>query len=433
MRPYEVRRYDPAMHPTASVVPLIKRVPPGVWTVLAWCAGMSFTFLTRFRLPGEAQADTYLSVLFLRWDGLTCLGLATVLVLRGAWMLTRRPLAAMTWILIAMPIATMTLSVGAIQPEQFLTADVALYFVAASRPRGTGSSALTLSLGTVLAHLVVRLLCGWDVSTSGALSVLLVTVIAWLLGDSARRTRAETEQLTRTTARQAVAEERLRIAREMHDQVAHSIGIVALQAGAARRVIDTQPERARAALGEIELAGRETLAGLRRMLGALRTAERGDPDGRSGQGRPGPADPAEGSGLGLADVDRLVAAAGAVGVEVRLWRSGTDRALPAETGLAAYRIVQEAVTNVVKHAGTDACDVRLDITSDGIAVEVTDTGRGPAKAAAGSGFGLLGMRERVALLNGSFTAGPRPGGGFRIAADLPVPAAHRLVARAEAG
>lgn len=164
----------------------------------------------------------------------------------------------------------------------------------------------------------------------------------------------------------AVTDERLRIARELHDMVAHSIGVIALQAGAARRVIDTQPERARDVPGEIEAAGRKTLSGLRRMLGALRSPE--------------PALPPSGSqppGLGLADVDRLAATTTQAGVRVDVRRAGERRPLPREIDVAAYRIIQEAVTNVVRHAGTTSCRVSIDYRDDG---------RG---GGAGGGYGLI--------------------------------------------
>jgi signal transduction histidine kinase len=192
--------------------------------------------------------------------------------------------------------------------------------------------------------------------------------------------------------------------------VAHSTGIIALQAGAARRVIDTQPSRARDALGEIENASREVLAGLRRTLGVLR--ER-DPD-----------HPAGGTPPGLADVDRLAAATAAAGVRVDVRWLGQRRSLPQEISLAAYRVIQEAVTNVVRHADTRACEVTVDCRKAELSVEVVDAGRGHGTTTE-PGYGLLGMRERVSLLHGEFSAAPRPEGGFRVTARLPVPAAVR--------
>ncbi|MFD0430890.1 sensor histidine kinase [Streptomyces zhihengii] len=253
-----------------------------MWTVLAWCAGLVFTFLIRVRLPGEDAPPVLAGVLFYRWDGITQLVLATALTVAGARWLDRSPLGGLGLLLGASVIATMPLSVGEIPLAQFLAVDVALYTVAASRPRRTGAVAVALALGVLAGYLAFRWLAGWTTGTSAELAVALTAVVAWLTGDSAHRSRLHSEELRARSTAQAVSDERLRIARELHDMVAHSIGIVALQAGAARRVIDTQPERAREALGEVEATSRETLAGLRRMLGALREADRGGDPAREG-------------------------------------------------------------------------------------------------------------------------------------------------------
>jgi signal transduction histidine kinase len=197
-----------------------------------------------------------------------------------------------------------------------------------------------------------------------------------------------------------VTAERLRIARELHDMVAHSIGIIAIQSGAARRVMDTQPDKARDALAAIETTSQETLAGLRHMLGALRQA---------------------GATAGLAGVERLATTAAEAGVQVDVRWSGRRRPLPPEIDVSAFRIIQEAVTNVVRHAGTPRCSVAVEFREKELAVEVLDDGRGAAAdgPAEGAGYGLVGMRERISLLRGDFSAGPRPEGGFRVAARIP--------------
>lgn len=310
-------------------------------------------------------------------------------------------------------------------------------------------------------YLAVRLLAGWSAGTTSGLAVALTALVAWLLGRSEGQAREYAEQSRAQVAEQAVTAERLRIAREMHDTVAHSIGIVALQAGAARRVIDTQPEGARQALAEIETASRETLAGLRRMLGALRTADQADATfadrteeafrtetavetamdtaarGESALGtgtaggrateQPGPARP---RGLpempGLAALDRLAEATGAAGVRVAVRRVGAPLPLPPDIDLSAFRLVQESVTNVVRHSGADACTVTVDQRDpEAVALTVEDPGPAPGRErerpGGGTGYGLVGMRERVGLLHGEFAAGPRPGGGFRVTARLPLP------------
>ncbi len=257
----------------------------------------------------------------------------------------------------------------------------------------------------------------------------MTAVIAWLVGHSVRQAREHAATLIATTTAQAVADERLRISRELHDTVAHSIGVIALQAGAARRVIDTQPGRAGQALGDIEQVGRETLSGLRHMLGVLRHVEQGHVEqgqggqGRGGQGRGGQGQ-APDSAPGLSDLDRLVATTTDAGVHVEVRRLGERRPLPPEIDVSAYRIIQEAITNVVRHAGTSRCRVSIEYRDDELAVEVLDGGRGPRRRAEG-GYGLVGMRERANLLRGSFSAGPRAEGGFRVAARLPLTAEAR--------
>jgi signal transduction histidine kinase len=243
--------------------------------------------------------------------------------------------------------------------------------------------------------------------------VPLVMIIAWLIGNSIRQARGRTELVRAQAAAQTVMAERLRIARELHDIVAHSIGIIAIQAGSGRSVFDASPAEARDALATIEATSRETLSGLRRMMTGLRRAE---PGSGPGQAPLGPAP-------GLADIERLAAMTLDAGVQVEVEWLGSREPLPADIDLSAFRIIQEAVTNVVRHAGTDRCLVWIDQQDGQLSIEVTDSGRGGS--AAGTGYGITGMRERAALLGGDFSAGPRPSGGFRVAARLPVPAPAR--------
>jgi signal transduction histidine kinase len=249
------------------------------------------------------------------------------------------------------------------------------------------------------------------------IAVPLAMIIAWLIGNSIRQAQARAELVRAQTAAQGALAERLRIARELHDSVAHSVGIIAIQAGSGRRVFDASPAEARDALAAIEATSRETLSGLRRMMTGLRRAEPGSGPGQA------PLDPAP----GLADIDRLAAMTLEAGVQVEVEWLGSREPLPADIDLSAFRIIQEAVTNVVRHAGTDRCLVWIDQQDGYLSIEVTDSGRGgPATGpAAGTGYGITGMRERAALLGGDFSAGPRPGGGFRVAARLPVPALAR--------
>ena len=344
-------------------------------------------------------------------------------VVVSAGLLRRWPLLALA-VLVAIPATASTmdamrLGLGLLVLF-YAAAGIEVCFIAATRSRRT-SLVATLMVFGVPAVFVAE---GLEMPVQLNVVVLLTTVIAWLAGHSVRQAALQAEARRTQAQAQAAVTERLRIARELHDMVAHSIGIIAIQAGVGRRVIDTQPAEARNALTAIEATSRETLAGLRQMLGVLRRAEPGSP-GRPGAGH-GPLEPAP----GLADLGRLAATTADAGVRVELRWLGPRRPLPADIDLSAFRIIQEAVTNVVRHAGTGHCRVTVDCRDSELGIEVTDDGRGGAAPAGepgegGGGFGIDGMRERACLLGGELTAGPRAGGGFRVAARLPVPAAAR--------
>jgi signal transduction histidine kinase len=204
-------------------------------------------------------------------------------------------------------------------------------------------------------------------------------------------------------AHDAVMAERSRIARELHDAVAHSMSVMVVQAGAARTVIDRDPEAAKAAIARIEETGRDGLTEMRRLIGVL-TAP-----GTEADLSPQP---------GLAQFEALLETVRGAGVPVEVVTRGQPRQLPPSADLIAYRVVQEALTNVVRHAGGAHARVLLDWSHDALAIEVADDGRGGAADAAG-GHGLIGMRERVALYGGSLETGARPGGGFSVRVRLP--------------
>ena len=252
----------------------------------------------------------------------------------------------------------------------------------------------------------------------------LILGAAWLLGHFVGVRHAYTDQLERTAeleraraeaARRAVAEERLRLARELHDVVAHSISVIAVQSGVGAHVAASQPEEAAKALAAIEATSRAALIELRRLLGVLR--QEGEPQGSLA---PVP---------GLADLDALLTEVAKAGLAVRLRVEGTPWQLPAGVDLSAYRIVQEALTNVVKHAGEARAQVTICYSDQDVTIEVTDDGLG-VTAPAGDGrvrvgHGLIGMRERVQVFGGDLQTGPRPGGGFRVAARLPLAGERR--------
>jgi signal transduction histidine kinase len=282
---------------------------------------------------------------------------------------------------------------------------IAICYIAATRTLRVSATGLAV----VGAGLLIPGPGGLDLAQLRG-GVAVVTVIAWLIGHSIRQAQAHAELRRAQAAAQTVMAERLQIARELHDMVAHSIGIIAIQAGAGHRVFDASPDQARDALAAIEATSRETLSGLRRMMTGLRRAEPG----------PGPGQAPLGPAPGLADIEQLAAMTLETGVQVDVDWHGSQEPLPADIDLSAFRIIQEAVTNVVRHAGTSQCRVLIDQQDGQLSIEVTDSGRGGS--AAGTGYGISGMRERAALLGGDFSAGPRPGGGFRVTARLPLPA-----------
>jgi signal transduction histidine kinase len=395
-------------------LPLLRRLPPGAWIAVTWCALTIYPVIEYVALP-QHNSVTY----SYPRNGLdspraqALMAAATVLALAGCVLVRRRPLSAFVLLVAATVGTTLAWRQTEIPPTQVLPLAVALGFITALHPRRTSLIAAALALGTLACYLSLRVLLWPAGGYPPEPFTALMLVTGWLVGNSVHQARGHADQMRAQATSQAVTEERLRIARELHDMVAHSTGIIALQAGAARRVIDTQPSRAREALGEIENASREVLGGLRRTLGALR----GSDPGTAGL-MPTAAMP------GMADVDRLAEATAAAGVRVEVRWLGQRRPLPQEISLSAYRIIQEAVTNVVRHADTHACQVTVDCRADELSIEVIDAGRGRGTTT-DPGYGLLGMRERVSLLHGEFSASPRPGGGFRVAARLPVPSAVR--------
>jgi signal transduction histidine kinase len=208
-------------------------------------------------------------------------------------------------------------------------------------------------------------------------------------------------------ARRRLDEERLRIARELHDVVAHTMATINVQAGVAAHVLPTRPEAAAESLQAIKTASKEGLRELRAILNVLRQADDADPT------QPAP---------GTAQLDALIAGARRAGLDTTLTVTGEPFPLPAAVDLAAYRIVQESLTNAIRHAGPATAAVSLTYQEDELRIDVTDTGPGPkVSAAAGqAGHGLAGMRERAAAVGGIVETGPGPRGGFRVAAWLPV-------------
>jgi signal transduction histidine kinase len=335
-----------------------------------------------------------------------------------------------------------------------------LYLVAATRSRRAALAALAASLALLTVQGVILSLTGRG--AGNAVGAGLILIICWMIGYSVGQRRSYAARLQQQAMGNAITAERLRIARELHDVVAHSMTVVAVQAGFGEYVFDRQPGEARAALAAIQTVTSEALADMQRMLGALRQAG----GGIAADAAPGPAAGTAGPPIqapataplapapGLAGLDRLVAGTAGAGVRVEVLRTGPARAIPAGIDLSAFRIVQEALTNVVKHSGADRCLVRIAYGAGQLFIEITDPGQrpvpapaagapaaamagAPARAAAGpggtgaraglapGGHGIAGMRERVSLCGGEFAAGPLPGRGFRVAARFPLPGGAR--------
>jgi signal transduction histidine kinase len=314
------------------------------------------------------------------------------------------------------------LAIGALfLPPEFLgpAIPVAVYSVAAYGSRWVALAGLAAA---ELGLAAVQLIQGRFGEPAAWVQFALIIGAAWLLGYfvgdrhvyAARleERTAELEQAREELARRAVAEERLRLARELHDVVAHSMSVIAVQSGVGAHVAESRPEEVGKALSAIEATSRATLEELRRLLGVLR--QDSEPQASLA---PVP---------GLADLEGLLGEVAKAGLAVRLQVEGTPSPLPAGVDLSAYRIVQEALTNVVKHAGPAQAQVTIGYRDRDVTVEVTDDGRGAAAPTGdgrgGTGHGLVGMRERVAAFGGDLETGPRPGGGFRVAARLPLAA-----------
>ncbi len=317
----------------------------------------------------------------------------------------RFPLAVLAVVLFA-SIATQFL-IGVLPP--FALA-LAIYTVAAHTERRVSLWAGALTLLALPLILIQR--AGFNTGESLVHLVIFVAA-AWILGDNLRTKRAYYRELEERAdrlerereenVRRAAAEEQERIARELHDVIAHSVSVMVVQAAAARDVFELQPERAREALRSIEESGRSALTELRRLLGIVRTSERGRLE-------PQP---------GLATLEELIEQVRATGLEVELELDGELGELPSGVDLSAYRIVQEALTNTLKHAQATHARVRLGRREQELTIEVADDGAGRVEESA-NGQGLIGMRERVALLGGVLEAGPGKSGGFAVKARFPL-------------
>jgi signal transduction histidine kinase len=346
------------------------------------------------------------------------------LALCTAVALRRRAPAMMLGLVVACGIAQLALNVRI----NIVDFSMLLIVYTAACTAGRRTSRLALA-AAICAPSLATLRWPGEHESSGeaAVSTVFVTipfVLAWVLGDSIRTRRAYYAQLEERASRLekereaqskvAVAAERARIARELHDVVAHNVSVMVVQADGAAYVLDASPDQARQALETISGTGRQALAEMRRLLGVLRTGEPGEASDYVPQ-------------PDVEQIDELVEQARGSGLPVDFKVVGSPRQLPSGVELTAYRIVQEALTNTRKHGGPDVgASVRITYFDDGLGLLVEDDGRGAQRelyedgGADGSGHGLIGMRERVGMVGGTLDAGPRPGGGFRISALLPL-------------
>ncbi|MEU9785844.1 sensor histidine kinase [Streptomyces phaeochromogenes] len=387
-----------------------------------WVDGFWAVFLLGISVVGgtanQEAAGTDLPAVVIPVTLLLCLVIA----------LRRRLPEKMLLLAVAVGVAQLALDVSVVPADFALL--VITYTVASNGTRWASRLALTAGLfAAPLSQL------RWpDENTSGAGHVAIVVfqmvpfALAWVLGDSLRTRRAYFAQLEERAARLekereaqakvAVAAERARIARELHDVVAHNVSVMVVQADGAAYVLDSAPDQAKKALETISGTGRQALAEMRRLLGVLRTGEHQE----SGEYVPQP---------DVEQLDDLVEQCRSSGLPVDFKIEGTPRPLPSGVELTAYRIVQEALTNTRKHGGPNTgASVRLVYFDDGLGLLVEDDGKGAPHelyeegGADGRGHGLIGMRERVGMVGGTLDAGPRPGGGFRISALLPLKPAH---------
>jgi signal transduction histidine kinase len=341
-------------------------------------------------------------------------------VVAPVWVRRRNPLLALS-----VGCFGILLHIGSDWPEGSLPLSVMLltYTVAA----WSSQRRAAVGIGVVYATLILLGITDTPgLDTLGVVGNMAVFTVAWAFGialrarretlESRLREAEERANVERQSTARVLAEERLRIAQELHDVVAHSMSVIAVQAGVGAHVLADRPEQARAALDAISATSRGTLTEMRRLLGVLR-----DSDGKRDHA-PAP---------GLADVPQLVDDVRKAGVPVTLNVEGSSVCVNAGVELSAYRVVQEALTNVIKHAGAAShVDVTVKYLPGSLAVEIVDDGRGAAavpsvngghvdNGAVESGHGLVGMRERVELWGGELAVGPVSGGGYRVKALLP--------------
>jgi signal transduction histidine kinase len=336
-----------------------------------------------------------------RIDGVACA--LAVLTAAPIALRQRAPVGTM-WVMLGAVLAFGPLGYGFAEiPNGGISLLIGMFTVATLRPRRV--AAVVFLPAMVVTSLFLAIVpATWSTLVQGA----LVLLGAWMLGESTRRWAERTERLAAQAAR-AVADERVRIARELHDIVAHHMSVVSLQAGLAQYVLDTDPPTARGAITAAGDASREALSEMRRLLDVLRVDQGTDPESDY---RPQP---------GLAALDELVERTRSAGVPVEVVVTGRARPLAPGPDLCAYRVAQESLTNVLKHAGPASARIELDHGERTFTLTVSDDGRGSGELRSSpASHGIRGMRERAELYGGVLTAGPREDRGFAVVLRLPI-------------
>jgi signal transduction histidine kinase len=405
------RRYRQGMAPRRP--PLLKRIRLGHWTALDWVVSA---------ILGAWYITVWRDLAFMRgprWLDAIVLAVAVV----PAAMRRRWPRAVLAAVVLGQIFANV---IGAPAQPALVVAFV-IYLIPLRCPR---PESLRLLAATLLATSAGYLVSGHlrhggpthNVDGPLLINALLICVV-WMIGDAVRQQRLYStglRELQERTAREelaearrAISDERLQIARELHDVVAHTMSVIAVQAGVANYVAADCPSEASRVLASIEETSRGALREMRALLGILRAdsteAQRTQPDG----GRaPAPA---------LADLHQLAARTAEAGVHVDLTILGEPLPLPAGLDLAAYRVIQEAITNVIRHAATNQCSVLVHYQTHALTVEIADSGKGPDDGMnAITGHGIIGMKERVAMYGGQLHAAPLAGHGFQVTARFPL-------------
>jgi len=401
---------------TRRVLSLIRRRPRSADAVLALAFSAAALASLQVQFEGIRQFDPTF-----RPSGQVPLGLAMLgVTLPLAWR-RRFPLPALVVVVTSFLVGRIGLGNGEASITS-LAGSLALYSAALHGRRPFRTPTLVVCVGAISGQLVREL---FFMAIPVSLLVKTFTlayngvflVLPWLLGAAIRSLRQRQRELAdqavelqrerEENARQAVFRERVRIARELHDVVAHHVSVMGIQAGAARRVMARQPDKAAAALTSIEGSSRQAVAELHHLLGFLRRA------GETDELTPQP---------GLGQLNDLVAESAQAELTVDLTIDGDPRPLPPTLDVSAYRVIQEALTNTRKHSGGAAATVHVHYGPSSLELEVLDDGGGPIDRTGGDhgGHGLIGMRERASLHGGHLRVGPRPEGGFAVHASFPL-------------